>query len=125
MKEHFGEFKIHDGELNESVVFNYVNTLIFHFNDYSISIDQIYNLSVCPNEEIVIELAFFNQNLYNAWVNDYVINDLEERGGCYDFRDLGNEKEYSTTYKNYRFKSYSGSRDNNSHWIYVLEPVKK
>jgi hypothetical protein len=124
LREHFGEFKVYGDKLDNPIAFHYANTLTFSFDNFSIEVKQINNIAVCNNEEIVIELALFDVNLYNAWVNGYVINTLTEKGTYFDPTAPCDEKEYSTTYKNYRFKSYSGSRENNGHWIYVLEPIK-
>jgi hypothetical protein len=126
MREHFGEFKVYDydNELDEPIVIDRINMLIFSFGDYLINVKQISDLSVCHNGEIIVNLALFDVNLYNAYINDYKINTIIEKGFYTNPITSFENKEYSTTYKNYRFKYYSGSRSDNN-YIYVLEPIKR
>ena len=124
MKKHLDNYKFDCKELRDNVmIFSYIDKIIFNFEDYDIDVHQIRDLTFHHNENIIIELAIFNPYLYNAFVSESKINTLTEYGRYLDI-NCENEYKYSVSYKNYKIKSASGSKEDQT-WIYVLEPISE
>lgn len=125
MKEHLGEFKLINkpSEFDHLYAFTQINSLVFTFKNYSIKVNEVRDITLAPDGDIIIEIALFDRNLYNAYVKNEKVELLTEYGKGFDIKDCEENIEYEVTYKNYHIKSASGSKISSSDWVYVLEKV--
>lgn len=125
MSEHLCEFKVPSNKPKSGMVLYRIYELIFEFEDYMFSVDGDYicNITITPTENIVLEHALFDANLYNAYVNNHGVISIIERGSYFDVRNKDDEIKYETSYRNYRIKSVSGSKPSYDKWVYILEKV--
>ncbi len=126
MNKHLGEYKLENEDIYENLIVfaDYVDKLVFNFENYNLDVYQIVDLSLNHDGNIIIELALFNPYLYNAFVSEEKINTLIEYGRYYNAANTSNEYKYNTSYKDYKIKSACGSKSGQS-WIYILEPIKE
>lgn len=125
MSGHLGKIELENTTLYENcTIFNeYIDKLIFSFNDYSIDVYQVYDFTLNYDKSIIIELTLFNPFLYNAYVMGEKIKILTEIGQYADVTDLQTTFLYNTTYYNYYIKSAHGSKT--GRWIYILAPFEE
>ena len=125
MSEHLCEFRVPSDKPKSDMVLYRIYELVFEFEDYMFSINGncIYNITVTPTENIVIEHVLFDANLYNAYVNNDKIVSIIEKGLYFNATNKDEEIRYETSYRNYRIKSVSGSKVQDVNWTYVLEKV--
>ena len=128
MKKHLGKVNFLSGQNipNDRLLFDSVERLVFNFSDYSIDINTIKNIALTYDENIIIETLVFDNNLYNAYINDDIIVSLVERGKFLDMYDAKNKINYEILYKNYKIKCVTGSKtkDGEGSWLYVIEPYE-
>ena len=125
MSEHLCELRVPSDKPKSDMIFYRIYELVFEFEDYMFSVKGscIYNITVTPTENIVIEHGLFDANLYNAYVNNDKIISIIEKGSYFDATNKDEEIRYETSYRNYRIKSVSGSKVQDVNWTYVLEKV--
>lgn len=99
-------------------------TLCFAETDSSVNLVNIEELELLPNNNIVIKGRLFSPSLYNAYVNQYIIEKLIEIGICKNSIDFDKQGNYMVEYYNYRFKEFSFSRTENT-YLFILEPIEK
>ncbi len=126
MNKHLGEYKLENEDIYENLIVfaDYVDKLVFNFENYNLDVYQIVDLSLNHDGNIIIELALFNPYLYNAFVSEEKINTLIEYGRYYNAANNTNEYKYNTSYNAYKIKSVCGSKSGGS-WIYILEPISE
>lgn len=125
MNNHLGKIEISQNCNRTDLIFHKVNSLFFQFDDYSflVSGNIIKNISITPTGNIILELVILDVNLYNSYVCEDNITSITEVGTAFNIENKGEEMEYKTSYKNYRFKTMSGGKPEVSDWIFVLEKI--
>lgn len=133
MNKHLGKFIVDDivlpkGELYKNVdetIIGRVENIILYFSEVNtpVKLVQIEKLEMLPNKNVFIKGCLFSPALYNAYIENYVIERIVENGICYNPIEKEKDGKYSTEYYNYRFKEFSYSRDND--YSFVLEPIQE
>lgn len=125
MSKHLCEFKVPRDKSKSDMQLYRIYEIVFEFESYTISINGacLCDISLTPEENIIIRHRLFDANLYNAYVDNDKIVSIIERGSYFDARNKDDEINYETSYRNYRIKSVSGSKLSCDNWIYVLEKV--
>lgn len=125
MNNHLGKIEVSHNCSRTDLILHKINSLLFEFDDYSFSVNGniIKDISITPTENIVLELAILDVNLYNSYVCEDKVITITEVGTALNIENKGEEIEYKTSYKNYRIKTMSGGKYEASDWIFVLEKI--